>query len=191
MILVTSAQPKDGKSFISYNLATAIAAAGYKTIILDGDMHKPNLHIKFKQNNSPGLSNYMTNHTSAAEIIHNTSIDNLSFIPAGPILANHSELIESGNLDDLIETLKYEYEYVIIDTTPAGMLSDASVLMKYATYVLLVCRNNYTKKSLFNDTIKLLTINQKEDFDIVFNDMNLKRSHYRHYTSYFKKEKPK
>jgi tyrosine-protein kinase Etk/Wzc len=191
VIMVTSAQPGDGKSFISFNLASSIAAVGHKTVLLDCDLHRPNLHNKFKEKLSPGLSNFISNHTSETNIIRGTFNENLSFISAGPLVPNHSELIESGNLDNLIEFLKSRYEYIILDTTPAGIISDATILMKYANYILLVCRNDYTKKDIFQDVLKRFEENNFRNFDIVFNDVNLKMSNYGRYDGYFKKEKQK
>ena len=142
VILVTSSLPGDGKSFISFNLAASIASVGYKTIILDCDLRRPSLHKKFNIDNSTGLTNYMTNNASIEEITNKTAVENLLFIPAGPVIPNPSEQIESGVLDDLINKLKKEYEYIIIDTTPTGIVADASLLIKYASQILIVSRNN-------------------------------------------------
>lgn len=188
VILISSAQPRDGKSFVSFNLASSIASVGNKTIILDCDLHKPTLHIKFNEENSSGLSNYMTNHTPLEKIIRETSVRNLSFIPAGPLLENPSELIQAGVLDELIEKLKNDYEYVIIDSTPLGVLTDAKILMKYASQILIVCRNNYTRKDIMADIVDSLHSNHFDDFEVVFNDQCLKESPYGQYTSYYKKD---
>jgi tyrosine-protein kinase Etk/Wzc len=188
VILVTSAQPRDGKSFIAFNLAASIASVGYKTIILDCDLRRPTLHLKFKEDNSTGLSVYMSNKASKDDIILETSVKNLYFIPAGPHLPNPSELIESGILDDLIEYLKSKYEYIILDTTPAGIVADAFLMMKHASQILLVCRNNYTRKDVFSDVINKLQTNKFSDYNIVFNDLDLKRSQYGAYNSYYHKE---
>ncbi|MBE9510633.1 MAG: polysaccharide biosynthesis tyrosine autokinase [Bacteroidetes bacterium] len=188
VILVTSPQPQDGKSFISFNLAASIASVGHKTIILDCDFRRPTLHKKFKESDKPGLSNYMANHTTIDKIIKNTFDENLSFIPAGPLLPNSSELLESGILDDLIKTLKSKYEYIILDTTPAGIVADATLMMKYATKILLVCRNNHTRKDVFTEVINNLNTNKFTNYDIVFNDQNLKRSQYSHYNKYYRKK---
>jgi tyrosine-protein kinase Etk/Wzc len=162
VLLVTSSQPGDGKSFISFNLAASIASVGYKTVLIDCDLRRPTLHIKLNQDNMPeadlllrnykdkgrrflgfgkkndhadekrfssglmnhrrddekGISNYMARMAREAEIIQETSIPNLFFIPAGPIITNPSELIDKGVLDDLIESLRKKYDYVIIDTPP-------------------------------------------------------------------------
>jgi capsular exopolysaccharide synthesis family protein len=188
VVLVTSAQPRDGKSFIAYNLAASIASVGYSTIILDCDLRRPTLHLKFKENNSSGLSVYMDKHSSIDDIILKTYVKNLSFIPAGPQMPNPSELMESGILDDLIVSLKSRYEYIILDTTPAGIVADASLMMKHAAEILVVCRNNYTRKDLFSEVINNLNTNKFTNFDIVFNDLDLKRSKYGAYNSYYHKE---
>jgi len=187
VILVTSSQPKDGKSFISFNLAASIASVGHKAVILDGDFRRPTLHNKFKKENSTGLSYYMTNHTSKDEIIIQSNIENLSFIPAGPVIPNCSELIEAGTLDELIIYLKNKFEYIIIDTTPAGLVADATLMIKYASHILLVCRNNYTRKDIFVDVLNMFRTNKIENFDVVFNDLNLKKSRYGRYDAYYKK----
>ncbi len=186
VIGITSSQPQDGKSFISYNLAASIASVGYKTIILDCDLRRPTLHEKFGDDNITGLSTYMINKSTIEDIIHKTNVSNLYFIPSGPILPNSAELIESGVLDNLITSLKNTYEYIIIDTTPAGLVADAALMMKYANVNLLVCRNNHTRKDVFKDVLVMLAANRIDNFDIVFNDVNLKKSRYGRYNNYYK-----
>lgn len=188
VILVTSSQPQDGKSFIAFNLAASIASVGYKTILLDCDLRRPTQHEKFKQENFPGLSNYMVDNTSREEIIRSSFIKNLSFIPAGPVLPNSSELIESGALDDLITYLKKEYDYIIIDTTPSGLVADAALMIKYSNINLLVCRSNFTRKAVFTDVLDLFRTNKVENFDVIFNDLNIKESRYGRYNNYYKKD---
>jgi capsular exopolysaccharide synthesis family protein len=187
VIAVTSAQPQDGKSFIASNLAASIASVGHKTVILDCDLRRPTLHQKFSKDNSIGLSTLMTRHTSMEEIILKTNIENLYFIPAGPVLPNSSELIEAGALDEIIEYLKGKFDHIIIDTTPAGLVADAALVMKYASHILVVCRNNYTKKELFNEVLNLFRTNNIENFDVIFNDLNIKKSRYGKYNEYYRK----
>lgn len=187
VIMITSSQPQDGKSFISLNLAASIASVGYKSVILDCDTRRPSLHEKFKKDNSKGITTYMTNHTLKEDIILETDIENLSFIPAGPFLPNSSELVESGALDELIEYLKAKYNYIIIDAPPAGLVADFTMIIKYASLILLVCRNNYTRKDTFNDILNFFRTNRIENFDVIFNDLNVKRTKYGRYNTYFQK----
>lgn len=185
VILVTSSQPQDGKSFVSLNLSASIASVGYKTILIDCDLRRPTLHIKLKEDNARGVSNFMIKKASAEEIINNTSITNLDFISAGPVIPNPSELMESGVLDNLINYLKTLYDYIVIDTTPVGIVADATLMMKYASKVLMVIRNNYTRKDIFANVITNLKSNKLSNYDIVYNDLNLHKSSYRHYSNYY------
>lgn len=187
VILVTSTQPQDGKSFISFNLAASIASVGHKSIILDGDLRRPTIHEKFRINNTKGLSNFMADHTPKEDIILRTGIENLHFLPAGPVLPNSAEMIEAGVLDELMEFLKKKYDHIIIDTTPAGLVADATMMMKYASVILLVCRNNHTKKDLLKDVLNMFSTNNIRNFDVIFNDLNIKESRYGKYNAYYKK----
>jgi tyrosine-protein kinase Etk/Wzc len=189
VIMVTSSQPQDGKSFVSSNLAASIASVGHKTIILDCDLRRPTLHEKLNVVNSVGLSNYMVNNVTIDKIIKKTDIENLWIIPAGPVLPNSSELIEAGVLDNLIEDLKAKFDFIIIDSTPVGLVADATLMIKYASFILVVCRNDYTRKDVFTDVLNLFHANNITNFEIVFNDLNLKKSRYGRYDNYYKKEK--
>jgi tyrosine-protein kinase Etk/Wzc len=187
VIMITSSQPQDGKSFISFNLAASIASVGYKTVILDCDLRRPTLHEKFRMDNQVGLSTYMIHQSTMDEIIQSTDITNLSYIPSGPILPGSAELIESGALDELITHLKDRYEYIIIDTTPAGLVADAALMMKYSSLNLLVIRNNHTRKDVFKEVLGMLKINKINNFDVVFNDLSITKSRYGRYNHYYKK----
>jgi tyrosine-protein kinase Etk/Wzc len=188
VILITSSQPQDGKSFISFNLATAIASVGFKTVLMDCDLRHPVQHTKFMVKNSSGISDFMTKKVREDEIIHKTSVENLSFIPAGPVLENPSELISSGILDDLISFLKSNNEYIIIDTPPVGLIADSLQLMKYASQVLIVTRNNYTKKQVLLNAIASLNSNRINNFEVIVNDLALEKSAYSGYKGYYHEE---
>jgi len=185
IILISSSQPSDGKSFVSINLASSIASVGYKTIIIDADLRRPNQHVKMKVENTIGLSDYMTRNAKAEDIIQKTAIENLSFICAGPIIPNPSELMESGVLDELIDYLKARFDYIIIDTTPVGIVADATLVMKYASSILLVIRHNYTSKEILKSVVSILKTNKFNNYEIVYNDLNLQKSSYKHYSNYY------
>jgi tyrosine-protein kinase Etk/Wzc len=192
VILVTSSQPGDGKSFISFNLAASIASVGYKTVLVDCDLRRPVLHKKFNDNNSAGVSNVMDKDEKKRvpynSIIKKTSQDDLSFIPAGPFVANPSELIDLGVLDNLILYLKSNFDYIIIDTSPVAIVSDSIQLMKYASQILIVSRINSTQKDIFSNAIVALELNKIDNFEVVLNDMDIEKSPYSGYKSYYLKE---
>lgn len=185
VVLLTSSQPGDGKSFISLNLASAIASVGYKTILIDSDLRRANLHIKLRVENGVGLSNYMTKNAGINDIIRKTEIENLSFISAGPVIPNPSELMESGVLDELMDYVNSKYDFVVIDTTPVGIVADATLMMKYASKILVVIRNNYTSKDIFTTVLSTLKTNKFSHFEVIFNDLNLETSSYKHYSKYY------
>lgn len=187
-IIVTSSQPKDGKSFISFNLASSIAGVGHKTVVIDCDLRRPTLHNILKMKNVLGVTNYLADNVQKERIIHETDQENLYFIPAGPILANSSEMVEAGALDELIHWLNENFRYVIIDSPPVGIVSEATQIMKYASEILFVCRNNYTRKDVYTDVLNIFKTNHIENYDVVFNDMNIDRSKYGHYRDYYYKK---
>jgi tyrosine-protein kinase Etk/Wzc len=232
VLLVTSSQPGDGKSFISFNLAASIASVGYKTVLIDCDLRRPTLHIKLNQDNMPeadlllrnykekgrrflgfgkkrsqadekrfsspmmnhrredekGISNYMAKMAKEGEIIQETSIPNLFFIPAGPIITNPSELIDKGVLDDLIHSLREKYDYVIIDTPPVGLVADSIQLMQYASQILVVSRINSTQKDILVNALTSMHMNKIENYEVIVNDLNLEKSPYSGYKNYYLKE---
>jgi Mrp family chromosome partitioning ATPase len=96
-------------------------------------------------------------------------------------------MIEAGALDELISYLKKTYQYIIIDTTPSGLVADAALMIKYSNINLVVCRNNCTNKNVFNDVLNLFKTNRVENFDVVFNDLKIKDSRYGRYNDYYKK----
>jgi capsular exopolysaccharide synthesis family protein len=161
---------------------------GFKTVIIDCDLRRPTLHIKFKENNSSGISNFMTRNANEDEIIHKTSVDNLSFIPAGPLLPNPSELLDSGILDDLMDLLKSRFEFIIIDTPPVGLVADSIQLMKYANQILVVSRNNVTRKEILVNALTSLDSNKIANYEVILNDLDLNKSPYSGYKNYYLKE---
>lgn len=187
-ILLTSAQPGDGKSFISYNLALSIALVGKKTLIIDGDLKRPTLHKKFKVENKTGVTDFIIEKLGLKDIIQETVIPNLSFISAGPYLPNATEVIESGGLDNLFASVKSLYEYIIIDTSPIGLMTDAFLITSYADHILIVVRQDATFKDSLTNVLATLNSNEISNFDIVFNDMNIEESS-RHYSKYYTKGK--
>lgn len=144
-IVFTSEKPAAGKSTISANVAITYAQAGYKTLLIDGDMRKPSQHYLFNTDNMDGLSNLIINKTNYNKAIHKTDIVNLDLLTSGPIPPNPSELIGSEKSLEVFEYLKSEYDFIIIDTPPVNTVTDAqlfSEIAKYVVYVVDVQKND-------------------------------------------------
>ncbi|MDO4282236.1 MAG: CpsD/CapB family tyrosine-protein kinase [Clostridia bacterium] len=161
IIDITSAEPGDGKSWITANLAISFAQFGMKVLIVDADLRKGRQHRIFGKVNHTGLSDYLRgltnnkkNHDKEQEkeefynLIVDTGIENLSLMPSGPVPYNPSELLGCRNLDKLLKIAKEEYDVILFDTPPVSILADSLVICKKVDYVLLVAAANKTKKEL-------------------------------------------
>ena len=138
VVTFTSEKANAGKSTVSANVAITCAQAGYKTLLIDGDMRKPTQHYLFNTSNLDGLSNLIVNNSDIHQSIKSTEIGYLDLITSGPIPPNPSELIGSENLISIIEELKEEYDYIFIDTPPVNAVTDAQLFAEIASYVVYV-----------------------------------------------------
>lgn len=144
-LLVTSDKPASGKSTVSANIAVTYAQAGFKTLLIDGDMRKPTQHYIFNQNNITGLSNLIINKSTFEEAVHATEVLNLDVLTSGPIPPNPSELIGSTNMLEIFEELKKQYDFILVDTPPVNTVTDAQLigeLTKNAVYIIDAENNN-------------------------------------------------
>lgn len=156
-LMITSSISGEGKTFCSINIATVFALSEKKTVIVGLDLRKPRLSDEFGLKNQIGVVNYLIKQNSLDEITNSTEITNLDVILSGPIPPNPSELILSETMKELILELKQKYDYIILDTPPVGLVSDALELAQFADVTLYIVRQNYTKKemiTLLNTRIK-------------------------------------
>jgi capsular exopolysaccharide synthesis family protein len=196
VILVTSSIGSEGKSFISANLAVAFATLGKKTALLGFDLRKPELHKIFGINNEKGLSNYLAGQTEFEKIVKPIEMyNNLNIITCGHITPNPQELLQNEILTGLFERLRKEYEYVIVDTPPAGLVSDALILNRFADIAIYVVRYKYTPKECIKFINNLYTSNRLKNFGVVINGIRDEKwsgygyGAYSHYGKYYVDEK--
>jgi capsular exopolysaccharide synthesis family protein len=184
-ILVTSATPEEGKTMISVNLAIAISQEIQgKAILIDGDLRKPSIHLA-KGKSSKGLSNYLSDGIPLSEILINSEIENLRIITAGSATRKPSELIGSKRMGNLMESLreKGENTYIIIDSSPIISTTEPILISKMVDGIILVVRADRTPKGTIQRAIK--SIDRQKIIGIVFNQIDLKQSHY--YSKYYYK----
>ncbi|BFM42326.1 tyrosine-protein kinase domain-containing protein [Flavobacterium sp. CFS9] len=156
-LMITSSISGEGKTFCSINIATVFALSEKKTVILGLDLRKPRLADEFNLKNQIGVVNYLIKQNSLEEITYPTEVPNLDVILSGPIPPNPSELILSDAMREMILELKQKYDYIILDTPPVGLVSDALELAQFADVTLYIVRQNYTKKdmiTLLNTRVK-------------------------------------
>ncbi|HBH06875.1 MAG TPA: hypothetical protein DDX92_09780, partial [Flavobacteriales bacterium] len=178
VLLTTSSVGGEGKTFCSINLASMIAIGGSKVVLIGMDMRKPKIFNDFGLSNEIGLSNYLIHQSEISEIIQKTNVNNLDLISAGPVPPNPSELIISPRLEALINTLRKQYDYVVLDTPPVGLVVDAIELMKFSDANLYVVRQNYTRKPLLNYINEQFHSKKVGRISVVFNDVKSKKLGY-------------
>ena len=148
-ILVTSALPKEGKSFTSSNLAQVVVRQhGRRALLIDADLRAPRLHLMLGTRSDPGLSDYLLGKSDEFSIMQRGAVENLFFIPSGTGAANPAELVGNGRLKLLLQRVEPLFDWIIIDSPPAIPVSDASVLAKVCDGVLMVVRSNSTPVDL-------------------------------------------
>ena len=154
-ILVTGDMQSIGKTFNAINVASIYALYGKKTVLLGFDLRKPKLFKEFGLNNNIGLSSFLSNKEPFENIIQSTSaIPSLDIITSGPIPPNPAELIASDKCSELFQLLRERYDYIIIDTPPVGLVTDAFLLMKHSDVNLFIVRQGVTNKNIFGTIIK-------------------------------------
>ncbi len=188
VILITSAVPGEGKTFIATNLAMTYALAGKKTIVIGADIRRPVLAKRFGLDNQRGLTTFLSGqeHNVDRLIVQSSLNPNLYILPAGPIPPNPNELMMSPNMDEFITQIRKEYDYVIIDSAPVGLISDTFLITRHTDLQLFVTRADYSTRT----NLKLLheSIASKKLLHayIVLNGVNTASGSYtyRRYGSY-------
>ncbi len=162
-VMVTSAMPGEGKSFVAANLAVSVARhVNWNVLLIDCDLRRPSIHRKFGFENVTGLSDYLTNGTDIRHLLHKTGIENLTVLPAGRPPDNPSELLSSQRMAALLEeaATRYVDRLIILDSPPPKMTAESGALARYVDGVILVVKYGSTPKDLVIDLINKLGKNK-------------------------------
>jgi capsular exopolysaccharide synthesis family protein len=184
--VVTSADQGDGKTLSCVNLAISFSQLGKKTLIIDADLRNPSVHKQFQvDEDSVGLSQYLAGMTKDIKYIE-TKIQDLYVLPAGIIPPNPMKLIASSRFDDLLSDMREEFEYIFIDMSPVGIVSDPILLAKRVTGYILVLRSGISKMTKEKYIVELLDQAETEISGFIYNASNPKSSDYgyKDYKSY-------
>ncbi len=176
VILVTSTIGGEGKSMVTANLGAIFQTAGYKTILINLDLRKPTLHTYFNLYDNKGMASYLSGKEHVNEIVFATKYEHLHLIASGEIPDNPAELILSDKLPKLLSLLKKQYDYIIIDTAPIGLVNDTVHLMEETDINLIVVRENYADKSFIDGLDEIIEKNNLDNIGLVLNSSNSKSS---------------
>ena len=189
VILVTSTISGEGKSFISANLAISLSLLGKKVVIVGLDIRKPGLNKVFNiPKKEHGITQYLTNTTAnLMDFVQPSDINkNLFILPGGTVPPNPTELLARGGLEKAIETLKANFDYVILDTAPVGIVTDTLLIGRVADLSVYVCRADYTHKAEFTLINELAENNKLPNLCIAVNGLDLNSRKYGYYYGYGK-----
>ena len=189
VILVTSTVSGEGKSFISGNLAISLSLLGKKVVIVGLDIRKPGLNKVFNiSKREQGITQYLANpEKNLMDLVQLSDVSkNLYILPGGTVPPNPTELLARDGLDKAIETLKKNFEYVILDTAPVGMVTDTLLIGRVADLSVYVCRADYTHKNEYTLINELIDGNKLPNLCTVINGLDLKKRKYGYYYGYGK-----
>ena len=189
VILVTSTVSGEGKSFVSANLAISLSLLGKKVVIVGFDIRKPGLNKVFHlSNKEKGITQYLSNpETDLMELVQPSDVNkNLFVLPGGAVPPNPTELLARNGLDKAIEILKQNFDYVIMDTAPIGMVTDTLLVGRVADLSVYVCRADYTHKAEYTLINELAIEKKLSKLCTVINGVDLKKRKYGYYYGYGK-----
>jgi capsular exopolysaccharide synthesis family protein len=173
IISITSSVSGEGKTTITSKLAEVISQTGKKVIILDLDLRKASVHKEFDLPNNIGMSNLLTTQNSFEEVVKKTSNEFIDVITTGPLPPNPSELILTDNMTNILDRLKKFYDYIIIDTPPVGLVTDALILMNYSDITFTVVRANYTRKEFIKNLDRLSKEHSHNHVGMILNGVEI------------------
>ena len=177
-ILVTSAEPQEGKSIFNFSLGLIQAASGRKTITIDCDLKKPLLHTILKVERSPGIVDYLNNQATLEEIIHRSEETGLYCITAGSATKQSANLLESKKFSDLLTALREGFDFITIDSPPLLAVTDSYILAPKVDGVLLAVRWGQTRQNLAREAVRRLEKNNINILGAMLTRVNLKRHAY-------------
>ena len=175
---LTSTISGEGKTFVSINLGATFALSDKKVIIIDLDLRKPKIHDGFGVSNTKGISNVLINELSLEDSIRKSENPNLDFITSGPLPSNPFELINKAALIDIIEQLKRNYDFVLIDTPPIGLVSDAYSVLNMVDYPIYIFKAEVSRLSFIQNADRLIHENKLHNLTTILNCVDLSSSGY-------------
>ena len=192
VIMFTSTTSGEGKTFTAANLAVSFALLGKKVLVMGLDIRKPRLTNLFElKDKHIGITNLLvhdnpTREDICANILNSGVNRNLDIMPAGPIPPNPAELVSRESLDNIFAALRKEYDYIIVDTAPVGLVTDTLMIARVADLTVYMCRADYTPKSSFEFINSLSAQKKLPQISIVINGIDMSKKKYGYYYGYGK-----
>ena len=185
VISVTSVNPGEGKSTTSINISWSFARAGYKTLLSDGDIRNSVMSGVFKSREKiTGLTEFLSGTTDLSHGLCDTNIENLFVVQSGSVSPNPTALLQSKNFNDMIETLRKYFDYIIVDTAPIGIVIDAAIITQKCDASILVTATGEANKRDVQKAKQQLDQTGKPFLGVVLNKFDIQREKYGSYGGY-------
>jgi succinoglycan biosynthesis transport protein ExoP len=183
--MVTSPGPQEGKTITLCNLGIAIAQNKQRVLLVDADMRRPRLHEAFGKDNAVGLSGYLSGQSAFDSILQKTGIENLSLVSGGIVPPNPSELLTGPHMKEFLDKAKERFDFILIDTPPVGMLTDAVIMSGMTDGVIVVVESGRTSKRMLARIHQLLEHVKAKMVGVVFNKAPAGPGSYYYYSYYY------
>jgi capsular exopolysaccharide synthesis family protein len=185
-ITVVSGGAGEGKSTTLVNLAYVCAQGGYTTLMIDADLRRPRLHSFFDINNSVGLTNYLTTDLALEDVILQTPVDNLYFLPSGILPADAAGILNSRRMSELLQDVKQRFDLVLVDSPPILGVSDAAVLASEVDLTMVVVQHRKLPRNMLLRVKQAVENVGGQVIGVVLNNVDVRSdSQYQYYTSYY------
>lgn len=171
VFMVSSSISGEGKTFTTINLATVFAISGKKTLIVGADMRRPRIFQDFNRSNDQGLSTYLSGISEFNEVVQSTEIDNLFLVSGGPVPPNPSELLLTNKFEEFVKKALEVFDFVLIDTPPLALVTDAFVMSKFVDHTVFVMRQNYSPKEFVKSIDEYYRSGKIKNISILLNDI--------------------
>jgi len=185
-ITIVSGGAGEGKSTTLVNLAYVCAQGGYTTLMIDADLRRPRLHTFFDINNSVGLTNYLTTDLMLEDVILQTPVDSLYFLPSGILPADAAGILNSRRMSELIQDVKQRFDLILVDSPPILGVSDASVLASEVDLTMIVVQHRKLPRNMLLRVKQAVENVGGQVIGVVLNNVDVRSdSQYQYYTSYY------
>ncbi len=181
MVLVTGTAPQEGKTTTIVNLARLLAGSGEKTVVVDCDLRRAQMHQRLQLPREPGFTDFFVRHEPVSALVRPASIANLFVLTAGPLPPNPPALLARKSLGDLFDELRAEFEWVLIDSPPLASVTDALLLARHADLAVLVVQHNKVDKKLVKRSVVALRKATPNLLGAVLNVVDVRARSYQYY----------
>jgi capsular exopolysaccharide synthesis family protein len=191
VFVVTSTNPREGKTTVASNLAASIAQSGKRVLLVDTDLRRPRVHAVFGISKDPGVTSVVVGATDLKSCVVASEVPGLFVLPAGPVPPNPSELLHSPRFHELLERARQEYDCVIFDSPPLGAVTDAAILSPQVDGTIVVVQAGQTTRDALRSTIRQLNDVGAKILGAVLNNLDISSAeygqgyYYRRYGEYY------